>query len=579
MSASKEGAILTEDTSCQIRVLQVEDNPGDARLIFEFLFREQVTDIHLSQANSLQSAFELLEREYFDVILLDLSLPDAEKLEGLYSLLKVAPKVAVVIVSSSDDEMIALKALQSGAQDYIVKGRFDSYTLNKSIRYAVERKKIEEHLSYLALNDPLTGLLNRASFMARVTESIDRSKRNGEKLAVFFIDMDDFKLVNDTFGHSAGDDLLVQVAGRFRQCLRAEDTLARLSGDEFSILIELLDESESSDKITQKLLAAMERPFYLSKQQVFATVSIGVTVFLGNEVCTEEALKQADMAMYKAKETIGSSCQYFDKSLGESLQVQRILQESVHQAICNGEMEIEYQPQFDLEYSLIGVEALLRWRHPAVGLVLPNLFIPLLEDTGNIIQCGKWVLKEACQTIKPLLEQGVFSAGLQLSVNISAKQIKWPDFFDTVNEVLIETGFPPGQLILEITESTLMQDTECNIKTLTKLRELGVTFSIDDFGTGYSSLSYLAKFPSSCIKIDSSLVQCHRNDKKTNALVKSIIGLSENLDKDLIAVGVETKRQFDFLVTSGCRKFQGFYFSKPLDKSSLIEFAKSSKVT
>ncbi len=579
MSAAKERAILTEDTSCQIRVLQVEDNPGDARLMFEFLFREQITDINLSQTNNLQGACELIEKSYFDVILLDLSLPDAQGLDGLYALLKLAPNTAVVIVSSSDDENIALKALQLGAQDYIVKGRFDSYTLNKSIRYAVERKKIEEHLSYLALNDPLTGLLNRASFMARVTESIERSKRNGEKLAVYFIDMDQFKQVNDTFGHSAGDDLLIQVANRFRQCLRAEDILARLSGDEFSILIELLDQPESSDKITQKLLAVMEQPFYLSKHEVYSTVSIGVTVFLGNEASTEEALKQADMAMYKAKEEVGSNCEYFDKSLGKSLQVRRILEESVHQAISKGEMEVEYQPQLDIDNKLIGVEALLRWRHPAVGLVLPNLFISLLEDTGNIIECGKWALKEACQTIQLLLEQGVFSADLQLSVNISAKQIKWPDFFNTVNDVLIETGFPAEQLVLEITETTLMQDTQSNIKTLKKLNELGVSFSIDDFGTGYSSLSYLVKFPFSSIKIDRSFIQGIKDDKQTATLVKSIIGLSENLDKDLIAEGVETKRQLDFLVAAGCTKFQGFFFSKSLDKNSLVEFSKNYKIS
>ncbi|MCJ8339115.1 MAG: EAL domain-containing protein [Pseudomonadales bacterium] len=573
MFSSNERVNLKEDTHFEIQVLQVEDNPGDARLMFELLFREQVTDIKLSQTESLQGACKLIGEDYFDVILLDLSLPDAQGLEGLLAILKMAPNIAVVIISSSDDELTALKALQSGAQDYIVKGRFDSYALNKSIRYAVERKKIEERLSYLALNDPLTGLLNRASFMARVTESIDRSKRNGEKLAVFFIDMDQFKQVNDSFGHSAGDELLIQVAARFRDCLRAQDILARLSGDEFAILIEQLDEPENSDKVTQKLLAVMGQPFYLSKQQVYSTISIGVTVFLGNEASSEEALKQADMAMYKAKKNNGSSCEYFDQALGESLQVRRILEVSVQRAICNGEMELEYQPQVDVDNKLIGVEALLRWRHPAVGLVFPNLFIPLLEDTGNIIECGKWVLKEACQTIQGLIDRGAVSAQLQLSVNISAKQIKWPDFYNTVNEVLVKTGFPADQLVLEITETTLMQGSECNIKTFNQLRELGVTFSIDNFGTGFSSLSYLAKLPFSCMKIDRSFVQDIGNDKQNSTLVGAIIGLSENLNKDVIAEGVETRGQFDYLVVSGCTKFQGFLFSKSLDPNSLIRFA------
>lgn len=555
-----------------IRTLQVEDNPGDARLMYEFLYREKASDVHLSQVDTLQSACKLLESGCYDVVLLDLSLPDACGLEAVHAVLKQDPEIAVVVVSSHDDELTAITALQSGAQDYIVKGKFDSYTLHKSIRYALERKKIKERLSYLAQYDALTGLLNRESFLSRVSEAVERSIRSGDKLAVFFIDMDKFKQINDSLGHAAGDDLLKQVTARFEKSVRKEDFVARLAGDEFAILLESMNSIESSDVVADKLFDLMKEPFCLAGTNVDVTISIGITVFTGNQVTTEEALKQADIAMYKAKRDVGNSVHYYDHELEKILELRHLFKDRLNDAL-NEKLLLEYQPQVDSDNKLIGVETLLRWQIPSLGIVYPEVFMPFLEDTGSIVQCGEWVLEESCTTVKRWYDENQVPDDLKLSVNVSAKQIKCSDFVATVQKVLERTQFPHQNLVLEITESTLMEDSKRNIDTLNRLNDIGVSFSIDDFGTGYSSLSYLSTFPFSSIKIDQSFVQALPESSDNVTLVKAIIGLAKSLGKEVIAEGVETWEQRDFLNKVGCNKFQGYLFSKPMIGADFIKLS------
>ncbi len=546
-----------------IRTLQVESESSDTCLMYEYFTDHCAADIELSHTDSVSMACELLMKESFDVVLLDLNLPNRAGLEALHTILQSAPDIAVVIISDIDSETFAIQTLKAGGQDYIVKGQFDHYSLNKTIRYAHERKKIKDRLTYLAQYDPLTKLLNRESFLSRMSEAVDRSIRNENTLAVFFIDLDDFKQVNDTYGHAMGDELLTQVAERFTLSIRREDTIARLAGDEFAILVESVNSTESSNVVSEKLFELMEIPFQLPSGELYISLSVGITLFNGKKVSIENALKQADAAMYRAKKESGNTYHYYDDELEKKLKLRNLLKENVLLAIQNEQLFIEYQPQIDKENRLIGVESLLRWDIPKLGVIYPASFIPFLEDTGSIVPCGEWALRKSCQQVKSWYDSGVVPADFILNVNISAKQVRCSDFFTTVKTIVAETGFPVENLVLEITEVTLMEEHKWSIDTLKKLVELGVSITIDDFGLGRSSLSYLATFPFSTMKVDRSFMAQFPQDHDTVVLIKTLIGLAKSLDKQLIVEGVESQLQRDLLLELGCEKFQGFLFSKP----------------
>ncbi|MGF1742694.1 EAL domain-containing protein [Vibrio profundum] len=553
----------------RIRTLQVEDNPGDCRLLSEYLHQEQATDVDLFQVSTLSEACQIINKHSFDVALLDLSLPDACELEAVHAILKCAPQIAIVVVSSLDDEVTALKALKSGAQDYIVKGRFDSYVLHKSIRYALERKIIKDRLSYLAQYDSLTGLLNRGSFLSRVSEALERSKRNNSNIAVFFIDMDKFKQINDTLGHAAGDELLQQVTKRFQRSVRKEDYVARLAGDEFAMLLESMNSLESTEVVTNKLFALMQKPFLLNGKNVEVSISVGITVVSGGETSTEESINQADTAMYKAKKRQWNSVHYYDNELEQTLEVKNIFQNKLNTNL-NSKMLIEFQPIVNTAEKILGVEALLRWDIPSQGIIYPEMFLPFLEDSGRIVQCGNWVLFESCRTIKNWYDQHVVDTDFYLCVNISIKQLLDADFISTVEYTLEHTQFPVDRLMFDVSESTLFESNErCKI-TLEQLKQLNISITIDHFGTSYSSLQYISQPPIEQIKIDRTFVQGLPADAQCRRMVNSIIALANSMGKSVIAEGVETEQQQEYLTHSGCNTFQGYLFSRPVSESTFL---------
>jgi diguanylate cyclase (GGDEF)-like protein/PAS domain S-box-containing protein len=428
-------------------------------------------------------------------------------------------------------------------------------------RDVTERKILERELEHQAFHDPLTGLANRALFRDRVAHALARSGRDNSETSVLFLDLDDFKTINDSLGHAAGDEVLAQVAVRLRGCLRPEDTAARLGGDEFAILLEEAGRS-AAVMVAQRCLESLSVSFFALQREIVVRASIGIAVAAAGEWSAEELLRNADVAMYSAK---GHGKQRYDVYLPDmrTAAVERVeLESDLRRAIENEELFLHYQPIVALdEGRIIGVEALVRWQHPLRGAVSPASFIPLAEETGLIGPLGRLVLVQACRQAHRWAST---DSPIRVNVNISAKQLQDPRFVDEVAGILDATGLDPGLLVLEITESTVMRDADESLVRLQHLRKLGLSLAIDDFGTGYSSLSYLKRFPIDVLKIDKSFVDGLTHGAEEAALVKAIVQIGRTLRLRTVAEGIEGADQVAELRRIGCDAGQGFYFSRPL---------------
>ncbi len=438
-----------------------------------------------------------------------------------------------------------------------------------------ERKEAEARIEYLAYYDPLTGLANRKLLNDRMQQAMLASQRSLHYGALLFIDLDGFKPVNDLWGHSVGDQMLMQVAQRMRQSLRTGDTVARIGGDEFVIVVQNLgtqreEAAQQASTIAEKVLSAFFPPFRMGEHEFHGGASIGVTLFRDEQVSSDTLLGQADSAMYRAKSEGGSLVRFFDAALQAALLERSAFEADLRQSIHRDQLKLEYQPQCRLDGSIFGAEALLRWQHPELGLVSPSRLIALAEEDNFIVELGRWVLREACLTLAELAHDPV-SRDLIVAVNVSPRQFLQPAFIAEVRDLLQTTGAKPARLKLELTESIFARDIDDIAKKMTVLHELGVSFSLDDFGTGYSCLAYLKKLPFDQIKIDQVFVRDLPNEPHDAAIVHAVIALSNSLSIDVIAEGVETTAQRDFLELNGCHAFQGYLFSHPLDKTDLVQ--------
>jgi diguanylate cyclase (GGDEF)-like protein/PAS domain S-box-containing protein len=424
------------------------------------------------------------------------------------------------------------------------------------------RLAIEEKVSYLAQFDALTGLPNRSLFQDRLTQAMALAKRNDWPMAVLFIDLDRFKLVNDTLGHGAGDKLLKEAAERLRSCIRASDTVGRLGGDEFAAILSELGKPGDAGLVAQKIVDAFKRPFDLEGKETYVSASVGVTLYPADSESAEELVVNADAAMYRAKEEGRSNYQYFTRDMNERA-LQRVQMEAaLRRALERGEFRLFYQPKAELVGGKIcGFEALLRWQHPDKGMILPGDFIPVLEETGLIVQAGEWVLRTACAQIKAWQKKGLKVP--PISVNLSARQFEQKNLKGTVRQILREAKIDPSLIEFEITESLLMNDPEGAARTLHSLKESGVGLSMDDFGTGYSSLGYLKRFPIDTLKIDRTFVRDISTDADDATLTRAIINLAQTLRLKVVAEGVETEAQLAFLRSNGCDEMQGYFFARP----------------
>ncbi len=676
------------------RLLLVEDNLGDARLLHEMLRELGGQNTELTHVQRMSEAEAHLGGHMVDVLLLDLGLPDALGLGAVRRAHAAAPRIPLVVLTGLDDESLAGQALREGAQDYLIKGQIDARGLSRAIRYAIERKLMDEALfqeqerlqvtlnsigdavastdiagnitflnvvakkltgwawpdakgrpmsdvfrivdgldrqpipnpleqalredqtvqlptnsllihrdgheiaveeavspihdrdglaigtvivlrdvsaarvmalqmTHSAEHDYLTGLPNRMLLNDRINQAITLAPRHTKQIAVLFLDLDGFKHINDSLGHPVGDKLLQSIAGRLVDCVRASDTVSRQGGDEFVVLLSEAEQWADAAIVARRMLAAVAEPHSIDQQVLHVTTSIGVSVFPDDGRDAETLIKNADTAMYQAKENGRRSFQFFEPEMNVRAVERQSLEENLRQALGAQEFALHYQPKVDLRTgAIIGAEALIRWMHPTRGMVSPAQFIPIAEECGLIVPIGNWVLRGACQQARAWLDAGL--ALSSIAVNVSATELRQDGFLAGVLAILEETGLDPHHLELELTESVLMKHAGSAAAILQALRETGVQVAVDDFGTGYSSLSYLRAFPIDALKIDQSFVRQIAATGDDASIVTAVISMARSLKLRVVAEGVETFEQLAFLQRHECDEAQGFYFSRPL---------------
>jgi len=591
------------------RILLIEDNPGDARLIERMLAQAQGFVYELTWVDNLTDGIAHLQTMSEDVVLLDLGLPESSGLATLHGLLaRVSAVPTLVILSGLSDENIAVQAVQSGAQDYLVKGHVDAALLVRSIRYAVERsqakqalrqandelerrvvertaelastiealhaeiaerEQAEERIRYMAHHDGLTGLPNRELLQDRLTQAIAHAHRNRTQVAVLFIGLDHFKHINDSLGHEIGDRLLQMVADRLQECLREGDSLARSGGDEYMLCLASPAGVAEAAFVAQKALDTLNQIFLVDGNELHASASIGISLYPDDGADVATLMRAADTAMNHAKERERGRYHFFTQALNQAAQQRLALENNFRQAVAKGEFMLHYQPQVDMANGRIfSCEALLRWRQQGSAPISCPDFISIAEETGLILPLGNWLLREACRQLKQWQDAG--QPQLRIAVNLSPRQFYQPHFHDMIEMILDETGLAPASLDLEITESLLLQQSDEVLDILNRLNRMGIQLTVDDFGTGYSSLSYLQRFPVHALKIDQSFVRKIGHDRNATALVTAIIAMANSLELKVLAEGVETKQQVDFLLSHGCQTAQGFYYSEAVSADTLI---------
>jgi len=563
------------------KVLIIDDEEQIRHLLIDVLG----SAYDCSDAGSAEEALAALSENTFDLVISDIDMGAMSGLELVPRVHSLSPDTVVVMVSGNQDIGFAIEALRVGAFDYITKP-IDLRHVEASVERALnhcnllkEKRRYKEQLEmllqqrtaqvdWLAYYDTVTQLPNRALFEDRLTQAVSVAKAASQSLGVLFISLDQFKKVNDSLGHGPGDILLREFAERLKSCITKSDTVARFGSDEFALLRTQINGTKDVIETIGSLSQVLKFSFDLPGHELFATASVGVSLFpLDGEDC-QTLLKNAGAALYKAKRSGGANYQFFTADMHELATKRLELESNLRKAIQNEEFTVHYQPRVSVDsLTITGVEALVRWQHPQLGLISPSEFIPLAEDAGLIVPIGEWVLRTACMQGQRWRDQGV--APIQIAVNISARQFHDQDFSQTVIRILEETGLSPKYLELEVTESSIIQDERFAAGMLSRLKSMGINILIDDFGTGFSSLASLKRLPIDALKIDKSFVREATSDPDDAALVMAIITLAHNLRLKVVAEGVETEDQLRFLQLLRCDEIQGYFFSKPLPAERL----------
>src|SRR5690349_21970019 len=563
------------------RVLIIDDEEQIRNLLIDVLG----STYDCSDAGSAEEALAALSEHTFDLVISDIDMGAMSGLELVPHVHSRSPDTVVVMISGNQDIGFAIEALRVGAFDYITKP-IDLRHVEASVERALnhcnllkEKRRYKEQLEtlleertaqvdWLAYYDTVTQLPNRALFEDRLTQAVSVAKAAHQSLGVLFISLDQFKKVNDSLGHGPGDILLREFAERLKSCISKSDTAARFGSDEFALLLTQIDGANDVIETIASLSQVLKFSFDLPGHELLATASVGVSLFPLDGEDGQTLLKHAGAALYKAKKSGGANYQFFTADMHDLATRRLALESSLRRAIQNEEFLLHYQPRVSVDpLAIVGVEALVRWQHPQLGLISPSEFIPLAEDTGLIVPVGEWVLRTACLQGRRWCDQGF--APIQIGVNISARQFHDQDLSQTVIRILEETGLSPKYLELELTESSIMQDAEFASEMLNRLKSMGINLSIDDFGTGFSSLASLKRLPIDALKIDRSFVKEATTDPDDAQLVMAIITLAHNLRLKVTAEGVQTEDQLRFLQLLRCDEIQGYFFSKPLPAEKL----------
>jgi diguanylate cyclase (GGDEF)-like protein len=517
----------------------------------------------IEECSNGAQALRYFEESPPDLVLMDAMMPGMDGFSTCRELRKTpsGKHTPILVVTALDDESSIDHAFAAGANDFIPKP-INFAVLRQRITRLLDASQAEKHVRHLAYHDTLTGLPNRRTFMERLEQLINEPKEEGDMIAIMFLDLDHFKLVNDTMGHDAGDALLRGVTSRIQDTLRTDDLVSRLGGDEFTVILRKMRSPEVVARIAGKICSQFANPFQLNNQQIYITISIGIAIYPNDTDDINTLVKYADTAMFQAKEQ-RNTYRFYETGM-EALVAKRMeMENEMRKALERDEFTLHYQPQVGSQSGEIeGMEALVRWQHPEKGMISPADFIPLAEETGLIVPLGEWVLRHACMQLREWLDKGY--PPVMMAVNISSRQLEEPKFDQRVLAIQNQTGVPSGHLELEITESAIMKNPEKVIPALEELKKQGIELAIDDFGTGHSSLDYLRRFPVDTLKIDRSFVNDIGKSEEDTVLVNGIIALAKGLKLKVIAEGVETQEQQDHLSEMHCDKLQGYYLFKPM---------------
>lgn len=560
-----------------MNVLIIDDDIIDRMAIQRTLQTSELPIHKVDEAISSTEGIIKAQAERYDMILLDYQLPPSNGIEVLRELRGSNNfSTAIVMLSHSNDEELALKCIEAGAQDFVMKSEVTATRLKRAVLISAERHHLEQQvkqshdqLRRLAEEDTLTGLSNRYFFDEAIKDAIPRARRANTPLALLFLDLDNFKGINDTYGHLAGDLYLKEVACRLREPVRDGDKLCRLGGDEFAILAHKLNEPHQIRLLVQRIFDSLAKPVDVNGIQVDISVSIGVATYPECGQDAVELMKSADVAMYRSKGAGRNQVHYYSKEFHEQVETRVMLEHDLRRAIDNQEFSLVYQPQLDAKsQQFVGVEALIRWNHPSRGLISPDDFIPIAEEAGFINEIGRWVLDAACKQFSAWLNYGasnnmVFS----IAANLSAKQLLDTGLVEHLQECMSRYRIPAEQLELELTESSLEKSLVA-LDMLKQLSDIGVQLALDDFGTGYSSLSHLKDFPFTILKIDKSFVQNIETEDEA-LLLKAISSFAQSLNYQTVAEGVETELQKQICIDLGVNRLQGYLFSKPLSPQEI----------
>lgn len=550
-------------------ILLVEDNPGDQRLVREMLDEFSPEGFRLLIAERLSTAASMLDGESVDIILLDLRLPDGNGLDSLVKMHALSPGVPIVVLSHVEDESLAVKAVRMGAQDFLVKAHINGALLTRSLRYAMERRQLEEHLHHMAHHDALTGLPNRKLFYERLARALALSRRHRRSVALMMVDLNDFKQINDVFGHPVGDEMLRQVADRLRACLRETDCVARLGGDEFIMFVTDLSDADQATGVVLKIIEALTPPYLIERRDFAMRASIGIALHPEDGGDIETLVKNADVAMYQAKDRGREENRFnfysreLDASAGERMEMEGALR----RALELGEFVVNYQPQVDLHSNrVIGVEALLRWQRND-ELLMPASFMPALEESGLIVPVGGLVLTMACRQAVDWRRMGLTLG--KIAVNISPRQFRDDHLVERVARALRDSGLDAWSLELELSEESLREDEEIAIAKLRELSALGVNLALDNYRARFASLRDLKRFPINTVKLDKTIVRDMVSNAEDAAIVQAVISVAHVFKMKGIAEGVETDSQVAMLRRQSCDDAQGFIFGRPLSAEAL----------